>query len=71
MLTSTTQDRSLAFALNFVNGQQTIVHNLGYEPDVRVIDSTDRRVLLGVTYPDANTVVLHTRAPFSGRAILS
>lgn len=72
MLQSTTFDRSLEFALAWqADGSQTIQHNLGYEPDVRVLDSANRRVLVSITYPSKNTIVLHTRAPFSGRAVLS
>jgi hypothetical protein len=72
MLQSSTQDRSLEFALAWEpDGTQTIQHSLGYEPDVRVLDSANRRVLVSVSYPSKNTIVLHTRAPFSGRAVLS
>jgi hypothetical protein len=49
----------------------TITHNLGYPPNVTILDSTGRVVEGDIAYPDANTVVLTFTASFGGKAYLS
>lgn len=49
----------------------TVVHNLGFPPNVTVIDSSNRVVVGEVEYPDINTVVLTFSGGFAGKAYLS
>jgi UDP-3-O-[3-hydroxymyristoyl] glucosamine N-acyltransferase len=49
----------------------TIKHNLGYHPNVTVVDSSDRVVIGDVTYVDENTVIATFAASFGGKAYLS
>jgi len=49
----------------------TIVHNLGYRPQVSVVDSANNVVEGDYSYPDANTMVLTFSSAFSGVAYLS
>lgn len=49
----------------------TIAHGLGGYPGVNVVDSAGTQVEGGVTYLDANTVVVSFSAAFSGTAHLS
>lgn len=48
-----------------------IVHNLGFMPNVTVIDSAGNRCIGDIEYVDINTVKLTFSAPFSGKAYLS
>lgn len=50
----------------------SIVHNMGYRPNF-VVEDSDGEVVLGgdPDYPDANTLVIHFGASFSGVAYLS
>jgi hypothetical protein len=49
----------------------TIVHNLGFRPQVSVVDSANIVVEGDYSYPDANTMVLTFSSAFSGVAYLS
>jgi hypothetical protein len=49
----------------------TINHNLGYRPQVTVVDSANSVVEGDRVYTDANNLVLTFSAPFSGVAYLS
>lgn len=49
----------------------TIIHGLGYQPNVTVADSTERQVEGDVSYPNVNTVVIAFSAAFAGEAFLS
>ena len=49
----------------------TIVHGLGYFPNVTVFDTTGDTVEGDVAFPDADTVVLTFSAGFGGTAYLS
>ena len=49
----------------------TIVHNLGYRPQVSVVDSANSIVEGDYSYPDSNTMVLTFSSAFSGVAYLS
>lgn len=49
----------------------TISHELGFYPNVTVLDSAGTFVLGEVSYPDANTVVLSFSSSFGGVAYLS
>jgi|SRR3990170_2078783 len=50
----------------------TIVHNLGYPPNVTVVDSSGREVVGDVTYPIPNTTVeIEFSSAFGGKAYLS
>lgn len=49
----------------------TIVHNLGFYPNVTVVDSADSAVLGDISYPTVNTVIATFGGAFGGRAFLS
>jgi hypothetical protein len=49
----------------------TVLHSLGYYPNVTVVDTLGRVVVGDVSYPDIGNVVLTFSAAFSGRAFLS
>lgn len=49
----------------------TITHNLGYYPNVTVMDSAGTIVEGSIGYPNVNTVVLTFSAAFAGNAHLS
>lgn len=49
----------------------TVNHNLGFYPNVTVIDSSNRVVIGDIAYPSANQMVLGFSAAFSGVAYLS
>jgi hypothetical protein len=49
----------------------TVTHNLGFNPNVIVIDSAGTNVEGDVTYVNANSLTLHFSAAFSGYAYLS
>lgn len=49
----------------------TIVHNLGYYPNVAVVDTLQREVVGDVNYIDVNSVEVGFSAAFSGKAYLS
>ena len=49
----------------------TIPHNLGFYPNVSVVDSTGREVVGEITYVNMNTVQLTFSAAFGGEAYLS
>jgi hypothetical protein len=49
----------------------TIVHNLGYVPNVMVVDSSDREVIGDVTVIDLNTITVTFSGAFGGKAHLS
>jgi hypothetical protein len=49
----------------------TIVHNLGYYPNVATVDSAGDEVEGLVTYADVNTVTIVFSAAFGGKAYLS
>jgi hypothetical protein len=49
----------------------TIVHSLGYYPNVAVVDSAGDDVEGLVTYADVNTVTIAFSAAFGGKAYLS
>ena len=48
----------------------TITHNLGYKPNVVVIDSAGTEVVGDTSYPSDNQTILHFGAEFSGTARL-
>lgn len=49
----------------------SITHNLGYYPNVTVVDSSNRAVLGEVVYTDPNTLSVQFSAAFGGKAYLS
>jgi hypothetical protein len=49
----------------------TVVHNLGYYPNITVVDSTGRAVVGEVTYTSVNVVTLTFSAAFGGEAYAS
>jgi hypothetical protein len=49
----------------------TIIHNLGYFPNVTVVDSGGTEVEGNVNYSGANTVIVSFSAAFSGKAYLT
>lgn len=49
----------------------TVVHNLGYHPNLTVVDSGGTEVIGSVTYIDINTVQLDFDSAFGGKAYLS
>jgi hypothetical protein len=49
----------------------TIVHNLGFYPNVTVVDSSHREVVGEISYVDVNTVQIIFSAAFGGDAYLS
>lgn len=57
--------QSAASALWVIN------HNLGYKPNVTIIDTLGRTVIGDLTYPNYNTVLITFTAAFSGSAFLS
>lgn len=64
-------------AVSFVHPQTTpsdtwvIVHNLGFYPQITVIDSANTEWLGEVTYDDLNTLTIVFTAAFGGTAYLS
>jgi len=48
-----------------------IVHALGYNPNVTVIDSTEEVVQADIAYPTVTEVTVTFALPSSGRALLS
>lgn len=49
----------------------TVTHNLGYNPNVAIVDSSDRLVVGEVQYIDLNTLEVSFTAAFGGSAYLS
>lgn len=49
----------------------TIPHNLGFRPNVIVVDTLGRIVEGDVAWPDVNTIVLTFSAAFGGQAFVS
>lgn len=49
----------------------TVVHNLGFFPNVTVVDSAKSTVVGHVTYIDSNTLQIEFTAAFAGQAFLS
>lgn len=49
----------------------TVVHNLGYRPNVTVVDTADTVITPGVTYLDVNTVSLYFVGLTAGKAFCS
>ena len=49
----------------------TIVHPLGYQPSVSVVDTLGRRVFGDIEYVNATTITATFSAAFSGKAYLS
>lgn len=49
----------------------TVVHNLGYYPNVSVVDSANGVVHGSVLYIDANTIELRFTVSFGGKAFCS
>jgi len=49
----------------------TIVHNLGFRPNIAVFDSAGNEVEGDIAHPDVNTVILTFNAAFGGKAYLS
>lgn len=49
----------------------TVIHNLGFRPNVAIVDSAGTEVIGDVDYLDDNTVQLHFSVPFAGEAYLS
>lgn len=49
----------------------TIIHNLGYPPNVTVSDSAGTIVEGDLQYVDGTSVIIHFSAEFSGSAYLS
>lgn len=59
------------FVQNTPSSSWTIVHNLGFFPNVTVIDSSNSTVIGDITYIDNNSLTLSFTAGFSGTAYLS
>ena len=49
----------------------TVNHNLGFKPNVTVVDSAGTIIEGAIDYQTGNTIVLTFSAPFSGTAYLS
>ena len=49
----------------------SITHNLGYYPNVTVVDSTETLVVGDVTYTSANALTVNFNGAFKGKAYLS
>jgi hypothetical protein len=49
----------------------TVTHNLGYFPNITVVDSTNREVIGSTEYIDLNTIQLTFSGAFSGKAYAS
>lgn len=49
----------------------TVVHNLGYYPNVAVVDSAGSEVIGEISYLDVNTVEITFANAFGGKAYLS
>jgi len=49
----------------------TVVHNLGYFPNVSVVDSANSLVIGDVSYTDNNTLTLTFNGAFAGKAYVS
>lgn len=53
------------------NNIWTINHNLGYHPNVTVVDSAEEKVEGDLQFVDANNLTLTFSGAFSGKAYLS
>lgn len=49
----------------------TVVHDLGYRPNVTVVDTADTMIIPGLTYLDVNRVELHFSGATAGKAYCS
>lgn len=49
----------------------TITHNLGFNPNISIVDSVEDQVEGDVTYINLNTLTVDFASPFSGKAYLS
>ena len=49
----------------------TVTHNLGYRPNVTVVDSAETEVVGDLTYVNDNSLILTFIGAFSGKAYLS
>lgn len=49
----------------------TVVHSLGYHPNVTVVDTANTVIIPGVTYVDINTVTLYFSGLTAGKAFCS
>lgn len=49
----------------------TVVHNLGYHPNVTVVDTADSTIVPGKDHQDINTLVLHFAGATAGKAYCS
>lgn len=49
----------------------SVTHNLGYYPNVAVVDSGGTEVIGEVTYADSNSLTISFSSPFGGKAYLS
>jgi hypothetical protein len=62
-------------SIETINGQDyyvwAIEHDLGYNPNATIIDSSDSVIEGEVSYPDENTIVLRFKGANSGRVYLS
>ena len=62
---------------HYVHKQETssdtweVIHNLGKEPAVTVVDSAGTEVIGEVEYVNLNKCILKFQAPFSGKAIFN
>lgn len=56
---------------NSPDTQWIITHNLGFRPNVTIVDSGGTRVFSGLQYVDATTILATFTIPFSGVAYLS
>lgn len=69
--TGTNQTIAFVYQQNFSSTTWTVVHNLGFFPNVHVEDSAGQTILGEVAYINENELILEFSAPFGGVAYLS
>lgn len=62
---------SYAHAQNVASASWTVNHNLGFHPNVTVVDSSGSQVMGDIKHISANQLTINFNAGFSGSAYLS
>lgn len=68
---STTDSLSYTHVQTSAAATWTVTHNLGYRPNVTVVDTADTQIIPGMTYLDVNTVELSFTGATAGKAYCS
>lgn len=68
---SSTPQLSYTHVQSVASDTWTVVHNMGYRPNVTVVDTADSVITPGMDYEDVNTVILHFSGATAGKAYCS